>query len=79
MGKQLRRDGYRYTCFDGTSKVWLLDDAYEEAIGFISEAEAQIQRMDPTFKAQIPEHKTGACYLATAVYGSYDCEEVVTL
>jgi len=69
---------HRYMCWDGHTNVWPLDQTYAEAKGFISEAETEIQRIDPTFKAQVPTHKTGACYIATAVYGD-ECTEVATL
>jgi len=37
----------------------------------------QIQKLDPEFKKE--EIKGSSCYVATAVYGSYDCPEVWTL
>ncbi len=40
----------------------------------------QIQEVDPSFKVDdIEEVKKGGCYVATAVYGSYDCPQVWTL
>jgi len=36
-----------------------------------------IQKRDPNYKT--PEIKISGCYVATAVYGSYDCPEVWTL
>lgn len=36
-----------------------------------------IQKRDPSYKT--PEIKISGCYVATAVYGSYDCPEVWTL
>lgn len=41
----------------------------------------KIHAMDPTFEIEmIPEAKFfGGCYIATAVYGSYDCPQVWTL
>ena len=40
----------------------------------------QIHEKDPTFEVEtIPEPKPDGCYVATAVYGSYDCPEVWTL
>lgn len=38
---------------------------------------AEIQKQDSTYIP--PEVKTGGCYVATAVYGSYDCPQVWTL
>lgn len=37
----------------------------------------KVQKYQPDF--QPPKVKTGACYVATSVYGSYDCPEVWTL
>jgi uncharacterized Zn finger protein (UPF0148 family) len=37
----------------------------------------KICKINPEYKA--PEINTGGCYIATAVYGSYDCPEVWTL
>ena len=37
----------------------------------------KIQRYQPDFEP--PKIKTGGCYVATSVYGSYDCPEVWTL
>ncbi len=42
----------------------------------IKEYNAKIQKYDSSY--QIPEEK-GGCYVATAVYGSYDCPQVWTL
>ena len=38
---------------------------------------SRIQEFDPSYEA--PNVETGGCYIATAVYGSYDCPEVWTL
>ena len=37
----------------------------------------KVKKYDPSYQA--PEINTGGCYVATAVYGSYDCPEVWTL
>jgi tetratricopeptide (TPR) repeat protein len=68
---------FRYTYTDGTLKVSLTGEEYAEAKRFIQEAEFKIRKFDPAFRAQIPEQ--GSCYIATAIYGSYECEEVLTL
>ena len=41
--------------------------------GYVS----KIKKYDSTYTA--PQESTGGCYVATAVYGSYDCPEVWTL
>lgn len=38
---------------------------------------AKMQELDP--EVSVPEVSSSACYVATAVYGSYDCPEVWTL
>ena len=37
----------------------------------------KIKKYDSSYQA--PQIKTGGCYVATAVYGSYDCPQVWTL
>ena len=40
----------------------------------------EIRTVDPTFQTpELPAAPTSGCYVATAVYGSYDCPEVWTL
>ena len=41
--------------------------------GYVS----KIEKYDSTYTA--PQENTGGCYIATAVYGSYDCPQVWTL
>lgn len=43
----------------------------------IKEYNDKITRYNPSYQA--PETNTGGCYIATAVYGSYDCPQVWTL
>ena len=48
----------------------------------IKEYAEKIHELDPSFEVPTVESKTnsaGGCYVATAVYGSYDCPEVWTL
>lgn len=47
----------------------------------IQEYAEKIKALDPDFKMPEPKASTssGGCYVATAVYGSYDCPEVWTL
>ena len=45
-------------------------------ITFAKKLAPKIQREEPDY---IPPEKSGGCYVATAVYGSYDCPEVWTL
>ena len=46
------------------------------ALDFAKDVENRVQKTNPNFK--ITEKKNG-CYVATCVYGSYDCPEVWTL
>ena len=40
----------------------------------------KIKALDPSYKIpKRPKAKSGGCYIATAVYGSYDCPQVWTL
>lgn len=43
---------------------------------FAKDLESRIQKWKPSFKISA---KSGGCYVATCVYGSYDCPEVWTL
>ena len=49
----------------------------EKNKNFIKEYAAKVQKYDKSY--QIPEINTGGCYIATCVYGSYDCPPVWTL
>lgn len=46
-----------------------------------SDAVEKIRNVDPSYTDPAPANKakTGGCYIATCVYGSYDCAEVWTL
>lgn len=44
---------------------------------FLEKMARNVQKYDSSYQA--PEMKTGGCYVATAVYGSYDCPQVWTL
>ena len=46
-------------------------------INIIKEYAEKIKKFDSTYEC--PKVQTGACYIATAVYGSYDAPEVCTL
>ena len=40
----------------------------------------KVKEIDPSYEAPVLNPpKSGGCYVATAVYGSYDCPEVWTL
>lgn len=60
-------------------------DSRKELISEISQLSARIKKYEPAYEhPQVFENPTsikasGGCYVATAVYGSYDCPEVWTL
>lgn len=48
----------------------------------LTDAHNRIKQIDPSYQVpevQIPQSSSGSCYVATAVYGSYDCPQVWTL
>ncbi|MCR5015471.1 MAG: TFIIB-type zinc finger domain-containing protein [Ruminococcus sp.] len=46
----------------------------------IAETDAAIKQLDPSYvPPPLPKNKSGGCYVATCVYGSYDCPQVWTL
>lgn len=46
----------------------------------MQKANERLAELDPTYQAKtVPETKVGGCYVATAVYSSYDCPQVWTL
>lgn len=57
----------RYTYIEQLRKVW--NDAIKDTIN-------EMKKLDPTYK---PKEYTGGCYVATCVYGSYNCPQVWTL
>lgn len=54
----------------------LNDESKKRTLEEIAEVHKQIKQLDPTYK--IPKN-TGGCYIATVVYGSYDCPQVWVL
>ena len=59
---------------DAYAMVKPLREAHKNGIIYAAE---RVRKYDPSY--QMPEIKTGGCYVATAVYGSYDCPQVWTL
>ena len=68
-----------------TMSLYVGEDVRKPSIGKLKRLYERIQRLDPTFaipalpsiEGVVPP-KSG-CYVATAIYGSYDCPEVWTL
>ena len=69
---------------NGTHDFWGENHWYNHSIKTVKVTKAAIQYMDGS-EETIPESEitveayTSACYVATAVYGSYDCPQVWTL
>ena len=63
----------------GYSSEWSLTaEAKQKNIDNIMTYHQKIKEIDPSY--EIPERpKVGGCYVATCVYGSYDCPQVWTL
>lgn len=65
-------------------KYFPTSDSYERLIKgeVIHDYAVKVQELDPSFHVPSIDsltNKSGGCYVATAVYGSYDCPEVWTL
>ena len=61
-----------YEIFLGSSVTVMDDDTKNSII-------QRIKELEPDYTAPEPPKKNGGCYIATAVYGSYDCPQVWTL
>lgn len=57
--------------------VYLSKSGKETHKGIAMDYARKIQKYEPSYV--MPEIKTSGCYVATAVYGSYDCPQVWTL
>lgn len=67
---------YTYLASNSGLKIESRNKYRDEAISIGK----KIQEKDPSFTPNdIPEAKSSGCYVATAVYGSYDCPQVWTL
>ena len=72
----------KVTVIPGVERYTGLGTNWEQTLTFSFEGDDD----DPKFKEfydryqkAVAEHKNGGCYVATAVYGSYDCPQVWTL
>lgn len=65
----------------GYVREWsLTDEAKQKNIDDIMKYHEKIKEIDPSYEIpQRPTPSSGGCYVATAVYGSYDCPQVWTL
>ena len=72
---------YKYSN-GGYSREWSLNKEGQKMwIDKIMEYHEKIKKLDPSYEIPKPPQspKSGGCYVATAVYGSYDCPQVWTL
>ena len=71
----------------GSGSTWIPDpqnsygtEQKEKIIDLMMEYHQKIKEIDPDHVIpERPKATTGGCYVATAVYGSYDCPQVWTL
>jgi DNA-directed RNA polymerase subunit RPC12/RpoP len=74
-------NGSRYV--DNYINTWVLDSVRQAAVAQYDECVAEIQKNDlnyqPPVIARTGYTKSGGCYIATAVYGSYEAPEVMVL
>jgi hypothetical protein len=75
LNSLLKAVGYRKKRGGEVEAAYSLSDERKNlTLNQIAETHKQIKQLDPTYK--IPKQ---GCYIATAVYGSYDCPEVWVL
>ena len=60
--------------FDGCDQLTVINASQEWKEQHYSQAKCLKE-----YSSYVPYHQTGFCYIATAVYGSYDCPQVWTL
>lgn len=71
---------YKYSNGGYVSEWSLTAEAKQKNIDDIMKYHEKIKEIDPSYEIpQRPTPKSGGCYVATAVYGSYDCPQVWTL
>ena len=73
---------YKYSGNGYYSKEWMLTDESKKILrDNITKYHEKIKELDPNYviAATPTTNSSGGCYVATAVYGSYDCPEVWTL
>ena len=90
--KDLAKKGIQYHSrvsynflYDNMRKWFYLDDEcraeyakqYDEMVNFMKTIDESYEA--PIFKKQYVVPKNGGCYIATSIYGSYDCPQVWTL
>ncbi len=75
----IKSKSYRYSNGGYVPDYSLTQDAKEANIDEIMKYHQKIKEIDPSYEIPARPAATGGCYVATAVYGSYDCPQVWTL
>lgn len=71
---------YKYSNGGWGKEYQYTGEGKERIINQIMECHNKIKEIDPNYVIpERPKATTGGCYVATAVYGSYDCPQVWTL
>ncbi len=74
-----------YSCswvlYDGSYRQSknITNEAKKENLENIAKYHEKIKSLNPSYEIPNTKQKSGGCYVATAVYGSYDCPQVWTL
>lgn len=70
---------YKYSSGTYIREYSLSDEAKQKNIDKIMEYHEKIKEIDPSYEIPKRPKASGGCYIATAVYGSYECPQVWTL
>jgi hypothetical protein len=70
---------YRYSNGGWTKEYSYTGETKTKIIDMIMECHNKIKEIDPNYTIPERPKQTSGCYVATAVYGSYDCPQVWTL
>ena len=79
--KELESSGSYHYSNGGWSKEYAYTgEGKQKIIDMIMECHNKIKEIDPSYTIpERPQQTSNGCYVATAVYGSYDCPQVWTL
>ena len=79
--KELESSGSYHYSNGGWSKAYTYTgEGKQKIIDMIMECHNKIKEIDPSYVIpERPQQTSNGCYVATAVYGSYDCPQVWTL
>lgn len=79
--KELESSGsYHYSNGGWSKEYTYTDEGKQKIMDMIMECHNKIKEIDPSYVIpERPQQTSNGCYVATAVYGSYDCPQVWTL